>query len=404
MARILHIDGDEVTQLEVKKLLEPRGHKVTGAKNALFGLALAREQDPEMILFDSRLPDLDGHELILRLRAIPKLASVPLVVLSVETERDIALTLGADGVLQKPVDVTLFARSIDRFLTGFRELSEEQSQEMVFRETSFRLAERLEKKVAELSVANQHLEKAVRIRQEFLRNVSHELATPMTPVVGYIKLLLNKELGPMNEMQEKCLRSVESSVYKLRALIDTLLDVSSLETGNMVFKDKEFELTQLVSKCVEQSRYKLQEKLISVHEEATMTLMPVVGDQEKLRRVFAHLIDNAIKFTPKGGHVAVAVRKDEQTPCYYFMVADTGAGIPNASIEEITEPFVQLDGSVTRSAGGAGLGLAYCKKIADAIGGKLMIQSPPMVEIAGLQLSGTLVIFALPYSKASPSS
>src|SRR5688572_28700064 len=123
-----------------------------------------------------------------------------------------------------------FPKTIDHFLRGHRERGGETG-EILLRERSQKIVARLERKVVELSEANRRLEEMARLRREFLQNVSHELATPMTPVVGYLRLLLNEELGPITPLQRKCLTSIDDSTRRLRGVVETLLDVSSLETG-----------------------------------------------------------------------------------------------------------------------------------------------------------------------------
>jgi signal transduction histidine kinase len=276
----------------------------------------------------------------------------------------------------------------------------------LLRERTQKIVERLEKKIVELSETNQRLEDIARLRREFLQNVSHELATPMTPVVGYLRLLLNEELGPLTDLQRKCLGSIETSTQRLRTVVDTLLDVSSLETGRMHYYTRPYDFREVAVKALDQIRPKLVERDVTLVERIPDDPMPAQGDPDKLMRAMVHVLDNASKFTPTGGDVAVEVRP-EGDEHLLFAVSDSGPGVRPEHIARIMEPFYQVDGSVTRDHGGVGLGLAFARRVTEALGGGIEISSPPAGEVAERQLSGTLVelrVGRLPERPETPST
>ena len=131
--------------------------------------------------------------------------------------------------------------------------------------------------------------------------------------------------------------------------------------------------------------------------------MPALGDPDKLLRAMAHVLDNASKFTPTGGEVAVEVR-GEGGDEYSFEVADSGPGVRPEHIARIMEPFYQVDGSVTRDHGGVGLGLAFARRVTEALGGAIEISSPPAGAVAERQLSGTLVELRVSRSPERPET
>lgn len=404
MARVLHIEDDAKNRRLVEKLLTAAGHEVIDTESGLEGIRLASEHRPDIVLVDINVPDLDGYEVTLRLRGMPSLSGVPVVAITAEGDRQTSLAVGADGFIEKPIDARRFARTVERFLGGHRERADE-SGEILLRERSQKIVQRLESKVVELSRANERLEEMARLRREFLRNVSHELATPMTPVVGYLRLLLNEELGPLTPLQQKCLHSIEKSTRRLRAVVDTLLDVSSLETGRMHYYEHGYDFLTVATQAVQEVRGRLEDAGVRMLEEPVAAGMPAVGDPDKLRRAMVHVLDNAVKFTPKGGEVAVGVRCTDAagaTPGgYAFLVADSGPGVPPQQLARILEPFYQVDGSVTRTHGGVGLGLAFARRITEAHGGGVTVDSPPGQEVAGAQLGGALVTL---WVRASPQS
>jgi len=390
VARILHIEDDPKNRLLVRKLLKSKGHEVIDAETGLEGVRLATSVNPELVLVDINIPDLDGYEVILRLRGITALSGVPIVAITAEGDREATLAVGADGFIGKPIDARAFPKLVGRFLSGHREEGD-GSGEAHLRRRSQKIVERLEKKVVELSEANRRLEEMARLRKEFLQNVSHELATPMTPVVGYVRLLLAEELGPLTPLQQKTLASVQASTQRLRAVVDTLLDVSSLDSGRMHFYERDYDFQTCVDEALAEAEPLFQEHGIVVRREDPIAGLTARGDPEKLGRAMAHLLDNAVKFSKDGSELGIGIRAEESY--IELLVADAGPGLAPDQLEKVLEPFYQVDGSVTRSHGGVGLGLAFARHVAATLGGGVTIESPPSDSVAGRLFGGTLVRF-----------
>lgn len=359
----------------MRKVLAAAGHEVIDAASGLEGVRLAKQSAPDLVLVDLNIPDLDGYEVALRLRGTDSLASVPIVAITAEGDRETSLAVGCDGFIEKPIDVRSFPAEIERFLAGHRERPA-QTGEVQLRAASHRIVERLEEKVTELVAANERLEELARLRREFLRNLSHELSTPMTPAVGYLKLLLSEELGPLTAMQRKALVAVDAGVSRFRGLIDTLLDVSALETGRLHFFARDYDFAKVAKRALDEVKPRLLDKQITAHITPASGALAAHGDPDKIRRAMAHLLDNALKFTPKGGAVAIRVRRAEGERLI-FEVADNGPGIPEGSLTRILEVFYQADGTVTRQFGGVGLGLAFAYRVAEAHAGTVAVESPP---------------------------
>lgn len=392
MATVLHIEDDPASRLLVRKLLQAAGHEVVDADSGLQGIRLAEATRPDLVLVDINVPDLDGYEVTLRLRGMPSLEGTPIVAITAEGDRETSLAVGADGFIEKPIDAREFPHAVARFLAGHSERHTDPAQEPL-RERTQKIAARLERKVVELSHANKQLEEVARLRREFLRNLSHEFATPMTPVVGYLRLLINEELGPLTPLQRKCIESINTSTRKLRALIDNLLDVSHLETGRLHIYQRDYDFREVAEKAVSDTRQSFSEAGIPLTTEIPSEPMPAVGDPDKLKRALLHILDNAAKFSPRGGEVALAVRRvrsdiDGQDR-YQCIVADSGPGISELDRERILQPFFQVDGSPTRLHGGVGLGLAFARHVAEAMGGGISVTSPPDVDVASKRLTGT---------------
>jgi len=389
MSRILHIEDDPANRLLVRKLLQKAGHEVIDAADGLEGVRLAcGDKTPELILVDLNIPGLDGFEVTLRLRSEPKLGGVPIVAITAEGDRETSLAVGCDGFLQKPIDARSFASVIERYIQqGTRESMPVSAGAVRLRQQSQRIVQHLEEKVAELSRANSRLRELDAARTEFYRNISHELATPMTPIVGYVKLLLDEELGPLTRSQGKALRAMDDCVRRLRSLLDNLLDVTGLETGRMRFLHTDYDFLDTTRRALAQVADNLAESRIQLVEDLPRGPLPAWGDAGRLQRAMVHLLENAAKFTPSGGAVGVRVAR-LPSGHYELCVADTGPGIPPDQKERIFDPFYQVDGSVTREHGGVGIGLAIARRTARGLGGDLRIASPCNEIIEGVRLGG----------------
>ncbi|MEO7327998.1 MAG: hybrid sensor histidine kinase/response regulator [Minicystis sp.] len=387
MPRILHIEDDPANRLLVRKLLQSAGYEVIDAADGLEGVRLALANPPDLVLVDLNIPGLDGFEVALRLRGEPSLAGVPIVAITAEGDRDTSLAVGCDGFLQKPIDARSFSKVIERYLKGAREVAPPGAKSARLMEQSQRIVAHLEEKVAELSRANARLRELDAARSEFYRNISHELATPMTPIVGYVKLLKDEELGPLNKPQQKALRAMDDCVRRLRSLIDNLIDVTGLETGSMRFISVDYDFLDTTRRALAAVADRLDNEKITLVEELPRGPLSGWGDAGRLQRAMLQLLENAAKFTPSGGAVGVRVSR-LPSGHYELCVADSGPGVRPDRLHRIFEPFFQVDGSVTREHGGVGVGLAIARRTARGLGGDVRVESPCHEVIEGLELRG----------------
>jgi signal transduction histidine kinase len=393
MARVLHIEDDPRNRLLVRKLLTADGHDVIDAADGLEGVRQAIAQRPDLVLVDLNIPGLDGYEVTLRLRSEASLMGVPIVAITAEGERETSFAVGCDGFLQKPIDARNFARQVRQYIAGYREAfaSSADATGERLRMQSGRIVAHLESKVAELSAANERLRDMDRLRTEFYRNISHELATPMTPIVGYLRMLIDEELGDINVPQKKALRAMDDSVRRLRGILDNLIDVTGLETGKMRFFHREYDFSDTVRRAIAQHADAVADKNLSLLEDLAPGPLPAYGDADRLGRAIGQLIDNAVKFTPEGGVIGVAVWETDTT--YELVVADSGPGIPPDRADRIFEPFFQVDGSATRAHGGVGVGLAIVRRVARGLGGDVRVQQG--VSFHGSFLPGAAFVMSV---------
>jgi signal transduction histidine kinase len=399
MSRVLHIEDDPRNRLLVRKLLAAEGHEIIDATDGLEGVRCALSARPDLVLVDLNIPGLDGYEVTLRLRSEPSLSGVPIVAITAEGDRDTSFAVGCDGFIQKPIDARSFATVVRQYLSGHREpyTSSADATGERLRLQSHRIVVHLEQKVAELSGANDRLREVERLRTEFYRNISHELATPMTPIVGYLRMLLDEELGPINKPQTKAMRAMDDCVRRLRGTLDNLIDVTGLETGKMRFLHREYDFLDMVRRGVASFADAFAERHLTVLEETPRGPLPAYGDSDRLGRAVSQLLDNAAKFTPQGGVVGVRVRVLEAH--YEVLVADSGPGVPPERADRVFDPFYQVDGSTTRVHGGVGVGLAIARRVARGLGGDVKMTGGATVE--GQYLTGAA--FWLTVAKRAPT-
>jgi signal transduction histidine kinase len=236
------------------------------------------------------------------------------------------------------------------------------------------LEQRVRDRTAELDEALKRLSELSQLKANFVANISHELRTPMTHIKGYLELLVTGSFGRINEEQRHALEVSQRSSAKLEAMIEDLIMFSLVTRGEMSMNLDQVDIRRLVTLAAKSASAKAEERGVKVLAAVASDVPPVQADSAKIGWVIGQLLDNAIKFTPSGGSVVAAVNEEAKN-LVIVSVSDTGIGIPADRIQEIFEPFHQLDGSSTRHHGGAGLGLSLVRQIVEAHGSLLDVQS-----------------------------
>ena len=218
-----------------------------------------------------------------------------------------------------------------------------------------RLAERASKDIEEM----QRLE---RVRSEFIANVSHELRTPIFSVQGYLETLLDGAMDDPN-VSMQFLEKAYHNAMRLNALLNDLIDISRIESGELKFSFRYLDINELIHELVQTMQIRAEQR--SVHVELQLTSQAVVyGDKERLTQVLTNLIDNAIKYNVEGGTVTISTTSAKKGVT--VSIRDTGIGIPAEHLERIFERFYRVDKDRSRAVGGTGLGLAIVKHILEA--------------------------------------
>ena len=236
-------------------------------------------------------------------------------------------------------------------------------------ERTVELASRkLKAKVKELERAYEELKALDRMKDEFLAMTAHELKTPLTSMLSLVRQMLDRDLGKLNEKQEKALRIVSRGTERLGGSIEKILEISKLESGQMELNKEKIQLTPLIQDVVEQMKPMARLKKITLTQRITK-LPPVEADGKRIATVLTNLIENAIKYTLNGGRVTVEAKQRGNQ--ILVQVRDRGMGIAKKDIQKLFTKFFQ----VNHTKPGAGLGLNISKMLVEAHGGKIRCES-----------------------------
>ncbi len=234
-----------------------------------------------------------------------------------------------------------------------------------------RLFEQLELRAAELAEAYEELKESDRLKDELVQNVSHELRTPLTFIRGYVDLLLDGEMGPLEPEQESALQIVSQKTGEVTRLVEDIMALQRIRPDNLLIE--EFSLRDLLLEAVECHRMTARNHGLDLTLEAPEGTALIAGDRGRLTQVLDNLISNAMKFSPDGGVIRLQLQKGDED--LLVTVADEGIGLPPDKLSRIFERFYQIDGSSKRRFGGAGIGLAIVKRIIDAHQGDIWVES-----------------------------
>lgn len=217
----------------------------------------------------------------------------------------------------------------------------------------------------------EYLQRLQKMRSQFLANVSHELRTPIFAIQGYIETLLNGAIHDKN-VNIHFLQKANQNTISLSNLLNDLIDISMIESGEMRMSYKYFKINELINQVVLENRKLAEDKNLQLVCALPNDSLEVFGDKEKIRQVLVNLILNAVKYTEEG---KIEVFVEEQDKHAKIGVKDTGIGIPENYLDRIFERFFRVDKARSRSQGGTGLGLAIVKHIIEAHNSKVSVKS-----------------------------
>ncbi len=235
-----------------------------------------------------------------------------------------------------------------------------------------RLFEELEERAAELAAAYEELKESDRLKDELVQNVSHELRTPLTFVKGYVDLLMEGEMGLVTPHQQEALLIVAEKTDEITRLIEDIITLQRIDAGNLQLE--KVSLAEMIKTAVASHTLVADKKGMRIVSQIPDGIADLAFiDKQRINQVLDNIIGNALKFSPDGGIITVALFEEEDV--IGIAVSDQGVGVPEDKRERIFERFYQVDGSARRRFGGTGVGLAIVKRIVDAHQGRIWVES-----------------------------
>lgn len=363
--KILIVDDEPDIAIILKLHLEESGYSTSWAADGETALKLLHSNGHDLVLLDVRMPGISGVEVLQRLRE--KGFDTAVIMMTAHGNESLVvecMKAGAADYVAKPFDIDDMQIRIKRAIENQRTVQQKKQLEQE--------------------------------KEDFIFMLSHDMKNPITAVIGSIDIMREGRLGPVNIEQTEYLQSAIESCEEVVTMIDNLLDVQRFETGKMPSKTGPADPLTLLATSVRRFMPAAERENIALILTNQSGVPEISVDSSILARVFANLIGNALKFVPDGGaitlscdhieHGMMATAKIPDTVCssielstatgfVRIRVADNGTGISTDDLANIFERYVQADNASRRSRGGAGLGLAFCKKAVESFGGCIWAES-----------------------------
>lgn len=351
-SRILIVDDSAMARRQISFFLRKDGFEVFEAKSGEEALWLVHEVDPELVLMDVSMDGMDGMEACRQLKADAANDHLPVIFLSAKGEREEIVAGFKSGAIDYIVKPFHPAESLTRIRTHLRVK---------------KLAQLREKHILELKHLNI-------TKDRILRIASHDLRNPVAAIAGLAEFLKD-DCDNLTDGQREIVDCIDEAGKSVVSLLNELLDLSTLDKGDVDLKKEPLNLCELVHNLVPLFRGESERKNIALSFECDTDIPAVPVDRQQFRRVVDNLISNAIKFTPSGGRVRVHVRIQHDDVALH--VEDSGPGIPDAEVDQLFKEFGTTSNLPTGGEKSTGLGLCICQRIVDAHAGAIHFENLP---------------------------
>ena len=368
--KIILVDDDPIMrELALSNLLEA-GYDVATAQNGAEALALVKDEGADLVISDLDMPVMSGFELTENIRADKTVSEIPVIVITASDHPDAvdrAFAAGATSFLAKPINWSLFNHAV-RF---------------IMRASDDRKA---------LRVARDQAEAGARFKDSLMSVMSHELRTPLNAIIGFGQLLGETFEQQNDDLHREYADYIVDGGKRLLNSVSDMLLASDARTGPIRISETDLTVADLVEAARSQEQKQLETAGANVTIRLQTPELEICVDRALMAKAIGKLIDNSVKFSPRGVNIVVAAASSK-TGDLAFMVKDDGPGIAPETLVNVATPFSQSDMSIRRSKEGLGLGLPLVKAIADAHGASFKIDSTPG--------AGTRVVIVLPASRVN---
>jgi len=216
------------------------------------------------------------------------------------------------------------------------------------------------------------LKKLEKVKEDFVANVTHEIRTPLTAIIGYLETIKNGAIVNIDETK-KFVDIILNQAERLNRLVEDLLTLSHIELKELKFNFENVSINAAITNVISLVEAKAKEKKITIHNNVRENFPMIRADKDKLTQIFVNILDNAVKFTPESGRITIAAKEADAYTA--VSISDTGIGVPRDEIQRLGERFYRVDRSRSRDLGGTGLGLSIVKHLMIAHGGRMEIES-----------------------------
>jgi len=354
-ALILVVDDDPAQRLIFKETLANAGYRIEEAADGNEALKKAQQLKPDLIALDVMIPGMDGFETCAAIRRDEELRHIPVMMVTGLEDVDSierGFIAGATDFVTKPVNWLLLEYSVMYLL-------------------------RTSRMEGQLRAAKEEAESANRAKTAFIANISHELRTPLHAIIGFSEVMHAQTVGAMgDDIYRDYLEEVLNGGRNLLTMIDSIIDLAKAESGSLSIEMDTVDLSALVDSAIAGLTNLATDASIALTVNTPKRVVPVRGDETRLRQMLAQVVSNAVKFTPETGAVTVSL-DDESAEAITIAVSDTGVGMASEDIARALSPFSQVNGSLSRPQQGAGVGLPLAATIARLHDATLAMDSTP---------------------------
>ncbi len=355
---ILIVDDSSFTRKMLKNVLLPKRFNIYEADGAIKGLKVLQETEIHLILLDYEMPNINGAKMLEKIRKNREFLNLPIIMVSAKDNQDViarVLKHGASDFIKKPYAIEELLLKIDLHIKNY---------------INYKIIKQKEK---ELEISLKRAKKNESYKSEFLANMSHEIRTPLNVIMGFVGLLSEEE---RDEKKIDYLNTIQDSGKLLLNLINDILDFSKINSGKLDINREIFIISELLESIISFYKPIISKKNLTFKTIIDSNLPKHLNsDFLRIKQIITNLLNNAVKFTPRGGEISFEIKLGKNRDFVEFSINDAGIGIDPKNHKKVFELFSQAEKTTTKEFGGTGLGLNISAKLVELLNGEIGVQS-----------------------------